>query len=193
MASSRSRSSTPGGRGSCGRSIVFVAEPPADDAHADRPEAWRHSGADGRWPAPADPQRGDLARGRRGAPRRQGGRRHRRSADPGRWDPSLDVATVIWSTGFRPDYRWVKVPGFVGEDGWPMGGRGVAGPSPGLFFLGVPFHLRRSPRCWWRVPGGTRAMSSTRSRRPTVTRPPRGGWHPPPRRADQTEREGGRP
>jgi putative flavoprotein involved in K+ transport len=51
----------------------------------------------------------------------------------------LDVATVIWSTGFRPDYRWVKVPGFVGDDGWPTGARGVVASAPGLYFLGVPF------------------------------------------------------
>jgi putative flavoprotein involved in K+ transport len=51
----------------------------------------------------------------------------------------LDVATVIWSTGFRPDYRWVHVPGFVGDDGWPAGPRGVAASAPGLYFLGVPF------------------------------------------------------
>lgn len=50
----------------------------------------------------------------------------------------LDVANVIWCTGFAPDYRWVDVPGFVGDDGWPAGFRGVAA-SPGLFFLGVPF------------------------------------------------------
>jgi putative flavoprotein involved in K+ transport len=51
----------------------------------------------------------------------------------------LDVATVIWCTGFRPDYRWVDVPGFVGVDGWPTGARGVAASPPGLYFLGVPF------------------------------------------------------
>jgi putative flavoprotein involved in K+ transport len=51
----------------------------------------------------------------------------------------LDVATVIWSTGFRPDYRWVHLPGFVDDDGWPTGTRGVVASSPGLYFLGVPF------------------------------------------------------
>jgi putative flavoprotein involved in K+ transport len=51
----------------------------------------------------------------------------------------LDVATVVWSTGFRPDYRWVNVPGFVDDDGWPTGSRGVAASAPGLYFLGVPF------------------------------------------------------
>jgi putative flavoprotein involved in K+ transport len=50
----------------------------------------------------------------------------------------LDVATVVWATGFRPNYGWVKVPGFVDGDGWPTGPRGVAS-APDLYFLGVPF------------------------------------------------------
>lgn len=51
---------------------------------------------------------------------------------------ALDVANIVWCTGFRPDYGWVAVPGFVGEDGWPAGDRGIA-HAPGMFFLGVPF------------------------------------------------------
>ena len=49
----------------------------------------------------------------------------------------LDVANVIWCTGFRPDYSWIDLP-VVGEDGWPAQDRGVA-PAPGLYFLGIPF------------------------------------------------------
>jgi putative flavoprotein involved in K+ transport len=51
----------------------------------------------------------------------------------------LDVANVIWATGFRPDYDWVEVPGFVGDDGWPTGYRGESSAVTGLYFLGVPF------------------------------------------------------
>jgi putative flavoprotein involved in K+ transport len=51
----------------------------------------------------------------------------------------LDVANVIWATGFRPDYGLIDVPGFVGEDGWPVGTRGVSSAADGLYFLGVPF------------------------------------------------------
>jgi putative flavoprotein involved in K+ transport len=51
----------------------------------------------------------------------------------------LDVANVIWATGFRPDYDCVDVPGFVGEDRWPVGARGISPAAPGLYFLGVPF------------------------------------------------------
>jgi putative flavoprotein involved in K+ transport len=51
----------------------------------------------------------------------------------------LDIANVIWCTGFRPDFGWVTVPDFVGADGWPKGTRGVVEAAPGLYFLGVPF------------------------------------------------------
>jgi putative flavoprotein involved in K+ transport len=50
----------------------------------------------------------------------------------------LDVANVIWCTGFRPDHGWIRLPIF-GEDGWPRQDRGVVGESPGLYFLGLLF------------------------------------------------------
>ena len=50
----------------------------------------------------------------------------------------LDVENVVWCTGFKPDYSWIAVPDFVGDDGWPKGFRGAA-TAPGLYFLGIPF------------------------------------------------------
>jgi putative flavoprotein involved in K+ transport len=50
----------------------------------------------------------------------------------------LDVANVIWATGYRPDYAFVAAP-IVGQDGWPVEERGVSPTVPGLYFLGVPF------------------------------------------------------
>ena len=50
----------------------------------------------------------------------------------------LDVANVIWATGYRPDYSFVAAP-IIGEDGWPEEVRGVSPTVPGLYFLGVPF------------------------------------------------------
>lgn len=50
----------------------------------------------------------------------------------------LDVANVIWCTGFRPDYRWIDLP-IVGDDGWPIQTRGVVDSAPGLYFLGLLF------------------------------------------------------
>ena len=50
----------------------------------------------------------------------------------------LEVANVIWCTGYRPDYGWIE-PSVIGDDGWPMEYRGVVDSSPGLYFLGIPF------------------------------------------------------
>lgn len=50
----------------------------------------------------------------------------------------LDVATIVWCTGFRPDFSWVE-PSLVGDEGWPAQERGVVASSPGLYVLGIPF------------------------------------------------------
>jgi putative flavoprotein involved in K+ transport len=51
---------------------------------------------------------------------------------------ALDVANVIWCTGFRPDFSWVHLP-VTGSDGWPEQDRGVAANAPGLYFVGLLF------------------------------------------------------
>jgi putative flavoprotein involved in K+ transport len=50
----------------------------------------------------------------------------------------LDVANVIWCTGFGKDVSWIDVP-VTGADGWPEQTRGVVDSSPGLYFVGLPF------------------------------------------------------
>jgi putative flavoprotein involved in K+ transport len=51
------------------------------------------------------------------------------------------IRTIVWATGFRPDYSWLEVPvldrkGRVRHDG------GIT-PSPGLYVLGLRFRRRR--------------------------------------------------
>jgi putative flavoprotein involved in K+ transport len=77
------------------------------------------------------------------------------AAPPHRFEPTeveasppllLDLArgrikTILWATGFRPDYSWLDVPvldhkGNVRHDG------GVV-ESPGMYLLGLPFLRRR--------------------------------------------------
>jgi putative flavoprotein involved in K+ transport len=48
----------------------------------------------------------------------------------------LDVANVIWCTGFAPDLTWINVPVF-NEDGDPVHDRGVVESEPGLYFVGM--------------------------------------------------------
>jgi putative flavoprotein involved in K+ transport len=50
----------------------------------------------------------------------------------------LDVANVVWCTGFAPDYRWINLPVF-GQDGWPVHYRGVVAGASCLYFVGLPF------------------------------------------------------
>jgi putative flavoprotein involved in K+ transport len=63
--------------------------------------------------------------------------------------PSLDldlasgaIRTILWATGFRPDYSWLDVPvldakGLVKHDG------GVVVDAPGMYLIGLPFLRRR--------------------------------------------------
>jgi putative flavoprotein involved in K+ transport len=53
-------------------------------------------------------------------------------------DRVLDVANVIWATGFRPDFSWIEAP-ITGDDGWPREYRGVVEGVPGLYFCGLSF------------------------------------------------------
>jgi putative flavoprotein involved in K+ transport len=54
---------------------------------------------------------------------------------------SGEIRSIVWATGFRPDYRWLDVPvldekGFLQHDG------GVVG-APGMYALGLPVLRRR--------------------------------------------------
>ena len=54
---------------------------------------------------------------------------------------SGEIKTIIWTTGFRPDYSWLDVPvldrkGQIRHDG------GVV-DSPGMYLIGMPFLRRR--------------------------------------------------
>jgi putative flavoprotein involved in K+ transport len=50
----------------------------------------------------------------------------------------IDVKNVVWCTGFRPDFGWIRLPLEIGEDGYPVQYRG-ASTTPGLYFVGLPF------------------------------------------------------
>jgi putative flavoprotein involved in K+ transport len=61
---------------------------------------------------------------------------------------SLAPAAVIWATGFTRDHGWIDVP-VLDESGAPIHERGVT-PSPGLYFLGLPWqHTRGSALLGW--------------------------------------------
>ena len=55
--------------------------------------------------------------------------------------PSGEIRTVVWATGFRPDYRWLDVP-VIDAKGQLRHDGGVV-DSPGLYALGLPVLRRR--------------------------------------------------
>jgi putative flavoprotein involved in K+ transport len=78
-----------------------------------------------------------------------------RFSTPDRYEPtdvgpetklSLDligagIGTVIWTTGYRPDYSWLEVPVLDGKGRIRHDG-GVV-PAPGMYVMGLPFMRRR--------------------------------------------------
>jgi putative flavoprotein involved in K+ transport len=55
---------------------------------------------------------------------------------------SGEIRSILWATGFRPDYRWLEVPvldrkGELRHDG------GVVADAPGMYAMGLPVLRRR--------------------------------------------------
>lgn len=51
------------------------------------------------------------------------------------------IGTVVWATGYRPDYSWLNVP-VLDRKGWIRHDGGIAA-APGLYVIGLPFLRRR--------------------------------------------------
>jgi putative flavoprotein involved in K+ transport len=55
-----------------------------------------------------------------------------------------DLGTVIFTSGFRPDYAsWVRFPQAFDEGGFPIQRDGSSTTVPGLHFMGVHFQRKR--------------------------------------------------
>ena len=51
-----------------------------------------------------------------------------------------EVKTVIWCTGFKPDFSWIDID-ILNETGWPDTDRGISKKQNGLYFMGMPFQF----------------------------------------------------
>lgn len=78
-----------------------------------------------------------VARGIKRIGRVAGVRDGRPIVDDGR---VLDVANVIWCTGFHPDFSWIDLPIFDAH-GEPSHDRGIVAREPGLYFVGLHFQF----------------------------------------------------
>ncbi len=55
---------------------------------------------------------------------------------------SGEIRSIVWATGFRPDYRWLKLPVFDHRGELRHDGGAVVG-APGLYAIGLPVLRRR--------------------------------------------------
>jgi len=53
-------------------------------------------------------------------------------------DHTIDVANVIWCTGYHAGFSWIDLPILDGE-GMPLHDRGIASNEPGIYFVGLHF------------------------------------------------------
>jgi putative flavoprotein involved in K+ transport len=85
-------------------------------------------------------------------------------------DSQLDVASVIWATGFRTDHSWIDAPVFD-RAGQVVHERGVTA-SPGLYFLGLSWqHTRGSALLGWVKDDAAYIAEKVAALRPGITRP----------------------
>ncbi len=59
------------------------------------------------------------------------------------------ISTIIWATGFRQDFGWIKADAFD-DKGAPIHQRGVS-IEPDIYFLGLPWQSRRASTFLWGV------------------------------------------
>jgi putative flavoprotein involved in K+ transport len=49
----------------------------------------------------------------------------------------VDVANVVWCTGFHPGFSWIDLPVLGPQE--PLHHRGIVESEPGLYFIGLKF------------------------------------------------------
>ena len=54
----------------------------------------------------------------------------------------LDVANVVWCTGFHPGFSWINLPVLGPQE--PKHDRGIVEDEPGLYFVGLKFFYSKS-------------------------------------------------
>ncbi|GLI10172.1 putative oxidoreductase CzcO [Paenibacillus tyrfis] len=53
-----------------------------------------------------------------------------------------EVSNIVWATGYRSDYRWIRIDRAIDLQGNPVHQGGVS-PVSGLFYLGLPWQSSR--------------------------------------------------
>jgi putative flavoprotein involved in K+ transport len=68
------------------------------------------------------------------------------------------VGTIIWATGFKPEYGWLRVP-VLDVEGKPIQEAGIT-PVPGLYFIGIPWQSSRKSGIIYGVEEDARSIAA---------------------------------
>jgi putative flavoprotein involved in K+ transport len=71
----------------------------------------------------------------------------------------ITVRTVIWASGYRQDFSWIRMPGGADECSHAIQQQGVSS-TPGLFFLGFPWQPSRGSALVGWVGKGARRLAA---------------------------------
>jgi putative flavoprotein involved in K+ transport len=94
-----------------------------------------------------------------------------------RWQIDLrsgEIATIVWATGLRPDYRWLDLP-VLDPKGRLRHEGGVVRDSPGLYALGLPVLRRRKSTFIHGIEDDAREVIADLDRHLDRAAPPRAG------------------
>ncbi|MDX0177346.1 NAD(P)/FAD-dependent oxidoreductase [Sinorhizobium meliloti] len=56
---------------------------------------------------------------------------------------AIAPASIVWASGYRDDFGWIRIPGTVDSESQPIHLKGVS-PVAGLYFLGRPWQRNRA-------------------------------------------------
>jgi putative flavoprotein involved in K+ transport len=51
----------------------------------------------------------------------------------------INAASIVWATGYKPDFSWIGLDITDKENGWPVTKMGVSEHIPGMYFMGMIF------------------------------------------------------
>ena len=55
---------------------------------------------------------------------------------------TYSAKSIIWSTGFIQNYKWIEIEKAVNENGFPNHVKGIS-PVRGLYYIGLPWQSHR--------------------------------------------------
>jgi putative flavoprotein involved in K+ transport len=67
------------------------------------------------------------------------------------------ITNVVWCTGFKGDFSWVRLPGVLDAQGQPVHENGVAA-APGIYFSGMDFGTTRKSGTIHAIAGEARRL-----------------------------------